>query len=384
MATATARKPQTESLFEYSDNRGISLTPDAANGVIKGVKILGLESRNGRTYDREAVRGAIGLYEGARVNVNHPEGSATQPRDYRDRLGHLENVRQEADGSLRGDLKYNPKHPLAEQLNWDAANAPQNVGLSHNIQGKTRQRNGKATVESIERVLSVDLVADPATTSSLFESHNMPATIKISEVAKSLGKDHWLSKFLKEDGMGAMSDVAMPADTGGDAADADEKIKDAFRAMVMAAFDDESLDSKATLAKIRDILKAQERLTGGSSSSSTPAPSDGAPASEAMNKTIGNLTEQLDALKVWKTSRELDDTIKAELTEAKLPARAITDVFLSSLKEQSDVKIRKTMIEDRRRIVGTGPQSCDGTQALTEGDARKVTDGKSFAASIRR
>ncbi|NLF70306.1 MAG: hypothetical protein GX575_14800 [Candidatus Anammoximicrobium sp.] len=40
-------------------------------------------------------------------------------------------------------------------------------------------------------------------------------------------------------------------------------MKAAFRSMVIAAFDDDKMDIKATLAKIRQILQAQERLMSG-------------------------------------------------------------------------------------------------------------------------
>ncbi len=44
----------TEMLQEFCDWRGLALRTDRQAGVIRGVKILGLESRNGRTYLPEA------------------------------------------------------------------------------------------------------------------------------------------------------------------------------------------------------------------------------------------------------------------------------------------------------------------------------------------
>jgi hypothetical protein len=155
---------------EYVQSAGESLRVDAARGVLRGVKLLGLHSRNGRRYEEQALRKSIGLYEGSKVNVNHPTRDPLAPRDYRDRLGVVRNVRLEAGRGLFGDLHYNPSHALAEQLAWDAANAPENVGLSHNVLAKTRVEKGEVVVESITRVQSVDLVADPATTAGLFEA----------------------------------------------------------------------------------------------------------------------------------------------------------------------------------------------------------------------
>jgi hypothetical protein len=138
-------------------------------GIITGVKILGLASRNGRVYRRQALATAAALYEGVKVNVNHPKAGAAAPRDYQDRLGSLRNVRVE-DAGLFADLHFNPHHPIAEQLAWDAERAPENVGLSHNVQARTSRQEGQTIVEQILRVNSVDLVADPATAQGLFES----------------------------------------------------------------------------------------------------------------------------------------------------------------------------------------------------------------------
>lgn len=167
MATATA--PADTDLQEYVSSRGATLVIDREKGLIKGVKILGLESKNGRTYTREAIRQAVDLYEGKRVNVDHAKSGDS--RSYRDRMGKLVNVSVREDG-LYGDLHVNPQHMLAEQLFWDAENSPESVGLSHDVSGRVVRRDGKPVVEAINIVRSVDLVADPATTAGLFEDVN--------------------------------------------------------------------------------------------------------------------------------------------------------------------------------------------------------------------
>jgi len=160
----------TETLQEFFDSRGVRMRIDREEGVIRGVKILGLKSRNGRTYLPEALCQAARLYENAKVNVNHPKGHPTGPRDYRDRMGVIRNVAARSGEGLFGDLHFNPKHDLAEQLLWDAEHSPQNVGFSHNVQARTVRRGDEVVVEAITKVQSVDLVADPATTQGLFES----------------------------------------------------------------------------------------------------------------------------------------------------------------------------------------------------------------------
>jgi len=157
-------------LQEYCDSRGVAVRVDRQAGVIRGVKLLGLESRNGRDYLPEAVAQAAVLYEDAKVNVNHPKGHPAGPRDYQDRIGSIRQVAFRQGEGLFGDFYFNPKHALAEQLVWDAENSPENVGFSHNVEARVVRRGDRAVVEAITRVQSVDLVADPATTRGLFES----------------------------------------------------------------------------------------------------------------------------------------------------------------------------------------------------------------------
>lgn len=163
---------QVESLLEFATSEGLSPRIDAIRGVLHGVKVLGLISRNGRRYRESCIAAAAPLYEGIKVNVNHAREPRRGPRDYQDRLGCLREVRA-ADEGLFADLHFNPKHALAEQLIWDAEHAPENVGLSHNVEAKTSRGGNQLIVEEILRVNCVDLVADPATTAGLFESREL-------------------------------------------------------------------------------------------------------------------------------------------------------------------------------------------------------------------
>jgi hypothetical protein len=158
-----------ELLQEYVNSSNQRLRVDRTSGVIRGVKLLGLSSRNGRRYREGALVEAVGLYEGAKVNINHPKGHPFSPRDYQDRLGVVRGVAFRAGEGLFGDLHFNPKHALSEQLVWDAEHAPQNVGMSHNVLARTSRSGDETVVEAITKVQSIDLVADPASTSGLYE-----------------------------------------------------------------------------------------------------------------------------------------------------------------------------------------------------------------------
>jgi hypothetical protein len=159
----------TEVLQEYADSRGVAVRVDRAGGVLRGVKLIGMESLNGRRYRAEALAAAVGLYEGAKVNVNHPKDGPLAPRDYRDRLGVIRQVKFRPSEGLFGNLHFNPKHAIAEQLAWDAENNPRNVGFSHNVLARLTRDGEQTVVEAITHVRSVDLVADPAATQGLFE-----------------------------------------------------------------------------------------------------------------------------------------------------------------------------------------------------------------------
>ena len=165
-----------ENVLEFFDFSSPQRKIDKENGVVSGVKILGVKSRNNRIYPIETLRDAAPLYENAKVNVNHPDGSPNESRKYQDRVGSIKNVTLQENG-LYGDFHFNPKHPLAEQMLWDAERAPENFGFSHNVEAVVRLENGAQVVDKIVRVRSVDLVADPATTSGLFESERATQTI---------------------------------------------------------------------------------------------------------------------------------------------------------------------------------------------------------------
>jgi hypothetical protein len=160
----------TDLLQEFCDSRGLALRVDRGGGLIRGIKVLGLVSRNSREYLPDALERAAKLYEGAKVNVNHPKGHPLAPRDYQERIGVIRNVENRPGQGLFADFHFNPKHYLSEQLIWDAEHAPENVGFSHNVQARTSRRGETTLVEEILHVHSVDLVADPATTRGLFES----------------------------------------------------------------------------------------------------------------------------------------------------------------------------------------------------------------------
>jgi len=140
---------------------------DRANNIVRGVKILGFHSQNGRVYDLNAVKDALHLYENAPVNRDH----TTEAPLFSDRLGWIENVKLEFDG-VYADFRYNPNAEGIEAFLWFAENdGLGDIGFSHLVSGKyTIDPDGTERIIRIDRVKSVDIVANPATTKTIFES----------------------------------------------------------------------------------------------------------------------------------------------------------------------------------------------------------------------
>ena len=151
---------------------------DRENGVIRGVLLCGAESRNGRSYPASLWPKTIAKYEGVPVHADHG-----RERRVGDRIGWVSNARV-VDGRPRGDANFLLSHPLVPPVLEAAERNPSLFGFSHVCLANTRRVSGRETVESVERVEALDLVADPATTGSLFESiqrgHVMTSAAKAS------------------------------------------------------------------------------------------------------------------------------------------------------------------------------------------------------------
>jgi hypothetical protein len=261
-------------LREYvSGAPGAPLRIDREKGIIFGVKILG--EKGNAVYPEDTRRRAIPLMEGARVYVDHaPRGQVGETRSYRDAFGTVRALRETGTG-IYADYHFPPKHPLAEQLFWDAENAPENLGFSIASLGRGEHRDaeGRQIIEEIRfdrRSHSVDLVSSPATTRGLFESRTTPVKKKLSALIEALkgprpGYARALREMAEAGLMSPDTEYEEPGMKQGDVpeeADHEQALKDGFRAAVLAVLDDDSLDTKAKLAKFRDILAAEEKLLG--------------------------------------------------------------------------------------------------------------------------
>lgn len=169
-ATATKRK-----LREITES--VRSAPGKVNfekGIIPRVKILGTESKNGYGYSEESRSKAVAekIYEGRPVNFDHlsrEDEKSPVDRPGTDEVGFIQDVFQsKADGCIYGDLHVYESHPYGPYLLEKASKSPLNFGLSH-VASAEFDDTGDA-VKDIAEVLSVDVVRNPATNDSLYES----------------------------------------------------------------------------------------------------------------------------------------------------------------------------------------------------------------------
>lgn len=344
---------------------------DAEKGIIYGVKIVGLESRNiGRTigldaktfngaldktygYSKRALESAIPMYEGCSVRIDHPdmkmdgEGRRTvisNSRKFLETFGELRDVRMGADG-LYGDLHYLTTHGLAGQVVEAANKFPDKIALSHNAFGVPVLRNGRAVIEEILQVYSVDIVGDkPGTTNGLFESYSedIPVAKKtIKQIFESVavtnpGRARLLEMCDEEIGGAKVAEMEVdaPADMS-----SDDQIKSAFRTAVMAAFDDDKLDSKGTLAKIKEILAAQDKLAGKAEATETPA------SGKETAESAADESELAKRLRLLETENQEMKADKAARSLLESAGREITPVRLNAVKALPNDADRKALIE---------------------------------------
>lgn len=338
---------------------------DREAGVIRNVKILGRESANGRTYSDKALDDAARLYEGRKICIDHDREKPKRERGVLEELAVISESRRQGDG-VYGNLRMFTEHSAYKLVMERAEKFPSSFGLSHNGEGQM-SRDGRI-VESLSSVRTVDLVGDPATNKSLFESKDqaVPKTLKEiiesfnAETAKSCG-------ILEMDGMGAMP-VEVPSEGSGE-----DHIWAAFKQAINVAVDDDKLDINATRKKVDEILKAYEKLTGSASDSSggDSKPSD-TPTTES--KEIKALAESVNLLLKRDKARGIIDELGIRPDSA----------LLESLVKQPDEKAMKELAEREGAKLPTRTKPLVESRMSVEfATPAAPADAKGFAALVR-
>ncbi len=171
---------------------------DRAAKIIRGVKVLGLESVNTARlagfpaalgddildmpygYAEQALADAVPLYENARVFFDHPKTgidsagrrvTTLSERQFRSLVGRLVNVRFVPGSGLFADLEYLESEPLSAKLVEAAERMPEQIALSHRAYVHPVRLGDRVVVDRVLHVTSVDIVTEnPGTTETLFES----------------------------------------------------------------------------------------------------------------------------------------------------------------------------------------------------------------------
>ncbi len=147
---------------------------DREAGIVRGVRVLGPHSKNGRRYTQEAMRDAVSKYEGVRLYVNHPKKSEMdEDRPFGDWAGNLFNARFE-NGGIVADVKLRKESRHFAEIceAAESSDFSRSFGLSHEADGDSRydRASGEEIIERIDTVRAVAIVSVPATTEGLFES----------------------------------------------------------------------------------------------------------------------------------------------------------------------------------------------------------------------
>jgi hypothetical protein len=300
------------------------LKVDRKRHIIFGVKIIGFESQNGRRYTPEALKEAIRLYEGVKVNIDHPENPDDSRSAY-DRIGKLTNVRFREGQGLFGDLWLNPGHEIAESVFNAAEEMPDLYGLSHNAQGEgDKDDEGIFIIHKITEVRHVDLVADPATTLSLSESKMRPADL-FEEDEKKDEKEETKEEYKEEDSK-------------------EEEGKDDLAAKVLDALKEEEMSDEDKAKAILDMVK--EAL----SEENETQEAEEEPKSEEAEAQEEEDSKEEDDSKADAKESKLAKANKALAQLQEEVKRIKHETFVRRLCEASKLPVSKQLLEDLMQL----------------------------------
>jgi hypothetical protein len=311
--------------------------------IVYGVKVLGFNSQNGRVYDPKAIQDAVPLYENAPVNRDHK----TEAPLFSDRLGWLQNVRFTPEG-LYADFKFNPHAEGIESFLWFAENnGLGDVGFSHLVSGKSiADPDGTERVVRIDRVRSVDLVANPATTTTIFESKETAM-----KNDKMMTEENPVKEMYKEE----VPDAA-PTEEPAAAPTSEEPSSDMLKKIMDICVGPGESSEKGKM--ILDLIAAATGLgtsdvtaetadVTGNPTSGTPAQAKTDDGEEEVDKDeLEESLKELEDLRKWKAEKINEEKILSLLKESKLEA---TPVFVKQLSAIGETMWAEA-IEDRKKV----------------------------------
>ncbi len=168
-----------EVLIEHSLEWSTSeLQIDREARRVTGVALTSEHSRNGYRYLPEALAAAVTCYNQKPIFLDHGRVPVKpQDRSARDLVGTVTNARFEQ-GTIKADIEVFATEAGETFLALVSANAP-GVGMSHVVLAE-KSADG-ATVTAIHDVVSVDVVAFPATTTTFREQQVTTGTLEAAQ-----------------------------------------------------------------------------------------------------------------------------------------------------------------------------------------------------------
>src|SRR5262245_30925546 len=300
---------------------------DAAAGVIRGVKVLGSASRNGRTYPPALLAERYAAYEGAQVYADHDYSQLKtgKARPLTSWGGVLRGA------TFRGESVFADLHCLKETdagkiILEAAARCPDKFGLSPMHLIESKKTDGGEVVTAILEVWSVDAVTRPATTRTLFEAEE-----------------------------------AMPDETAPPAMAAPPppmSVEDAFVVLQNAIMASDEWEDMEKPQVLKDVMKLKAKIMGGEEEE---PPAEDVPAEEAHRRPLGKTQKQLADLTASVRALTIRQMAGESLTLAAptmqallaLPDDAAVSAHLDSLRRQ------------RRPRYSAGPPRAAGRAAGT-------------------
>lgn len=312
------------------DGAFAEISIDVEKRIIKNVALVGQISQNGRRYTVEALQGGTGKYEGVKVYIDHPTDQEDKRgwRSTKDLAGRVENARWDGQ-KIRGDL--NLLGTSGGNLIFEiATKMPEIAGMSHNAFGIYHKEDGVEIVETIDKVVSVDLVGEPATNVNMFENKNENKNKGVHEM------DY--------------KDVTMVG------------LKEA-RADLVGTLMNEGKESRD--GEFQKVIKENE----------------------AMKKEKEELQKNLDEMEVKEALATKETAIDKILDESELPKEAKTEVFKKTLmavsvKENEKIEDKVKELIDDRLLAVTGKAGVkDNTERKHE--ENKKTTPENIATDLK-
>lgn len=353
---------------------------DRENGIIYGVRLGGLKSKNKRRYKEAAYRKAIeeGKYDNCPCNVNHvEEGSQVMAES---RFGMFHNARYvtSPEPGPVADLHYLKAHPMAERV-CEAAERPtlaRTFGMSHVAEASetTPGNDGWLIVEGFASIKSVDLVADPATVKGLYE-HNEEKPMKqsiqavmesaINEIDLPFQKKLW-ERYAKDERVAKLikEEIETP-----EKAKPAELIKAGFNALATAAVSDESLTPDQAADAVKDVLTTKHTMLNGE-----------APVPVVPKKKEEEVPEEKESVVVGiKGANRICESLKFTPTSKQLEILSESTQELAQVVAEEFCRLSLAVPEKAPTSAGR----TDGTQDHLEETIKPAANAKELAERIR-